>query len=181
MLKIAVTGGIAEGKSTVMACLRDLGYKTGSADEVARQVFESATVQSKLAEMLGIGLPVTPPDLREHLFDNRKLRRSVNALMHPLILKELEALKADAIEVPLLIETCLQGHFKRVWVVTCGPKEQRKRLAARLGTDTNLDAILESQLPTEVKCAFADVIVRTNRPLQDVNRFITAVARRSFD
>ena len=178
MLNIAITGGIAEGKSTVLGYMRELGYKTASADDVARSVFESPSVQDRLSELLRIPTPVTPPDLREHLWENSRLRREVNALMHPLILKGLHELRADMIEVPLLIETCLQGHFRRVWVVTCGPDEQRKRLIARFGNDADTNSILLSQLPTEVKCAFADVIVRTNRPPKDVFRFITAVARR---
>ena len=178
MLKVAVTGGIAEGKSTVTGYLRDLGWKTASSDEVARQVFESEIVQEKLADLLKMNGPVTPPDLRERLWENSSLRRAVNSLMHPLILKKLEALNADAIEVPLLIETCLQGHFKRVWVVTCGLEEQQRRLKDRLGEDADTEAILSTQLPTEMKCAFADVIVRTNRPPEDVIRFIKAVASR---
>jgi dephospho-CoA kinase len=179
MLNVAITGGIAEGKSTVLGYLRDLGYSVASADEVAREVFESLPVQEKLAEFLGVKGSVTAADLREHLFENRDLRRKVNGLMHPLILSRLAALNSDFVEIPLLIETCMQGKFRKVWVVTCGQEEQRKRLALRFGKDTDLDAILSSQLPTEVKCAFADLIVRTNRPAEDVNRFITAAARRT--
>jgi dephospho-CoA kinase len=100
--------------------------------------------------------------------------------MHPIILEALKTLNADAIEIPLLIETCFQGQFKRVWVVTCGLEEQRKRLAERLGSKADVEAVLASQIPTEVKCTFADVIVRTNRPPEDVHRFIKAVVRRTL-
>lgn len=179
MLNVAITGGIAEGKSTVLNYLKELGYTVASADEVAREVFESPPVQVKLADFLGRRGTVTPADLREHLFENSALRRKVNSLMHPLILSRLADMAPDFVEIPLLVETCMQGKFRRVWVVTCGVEEQRKRLALRFGKDTDLDAILSSQLPTEVKCAFADLIVRTNRPVEDVNRFITAAARRT--
>jgi dephospho-CoA kinase len=180
MLNVAITGGIAEGKSTVLGYLKGMGCKTASADDVARTVFESDRVQDRLAELLGAPKPVTPPDLREHLWENSNLRRAVNSMMHPLILRKLEELKADVIEVPLLIETCLHGHFRHVWVVTCGLEEQRNRLQMRLGSGAEVGGVIDSQLPSEVKCAFADVIVRTNRPPEDVIRFITAVARRSF-
>ena len=180
MLNVAVTGGIAEGKSTVVGYLRDLGYKTASADEVAREVFESEDIQERLGELLRVKGPVRPADLREHLWENSTLRRSVNRVMHPVILRKMQALRADVIEVPLLIETCMQGYFRRVWVVTCGLEEQRARLKARFGEDTDTDAILSAQLPSEVKAAFGDVVVRTNRPPEDVIRFITAVARRTF-
>ena len=180
MHKIAVTGGIAEGKSTVLGYLRDMGYRTASGDELARSVFNSDQVQDGLRRLLEVQGAVTAADLREHLWENATLRRAVNSLMHPLILKAIEAVEADAIEVPLLIETCLQHRFRRTWVVTCGAEEQRKRLVERFGSSTDVEAILQSQLPTEVKCAFADVVVRTNRPPEDVIRFIKAVGRRSL-
>jgi dephospho-CoA kinase len=180
MPKLAITGGIAEGKSTVMGYLRQIGYKIVSADDIARSVFERDDVQARLSELLACTRPVTAPDLREKLFENVELRRSVNRVMHPLILQGMEDSGADVIEVPLLIETCLQGYFQRTWVVACGEEEQRRRLLERLGPSTDVEAILQTQLPSEVKCAFADVIVRTNRPPEDVIRFIKAVVRRSL-
>ena len=180
MRKLAITGGVAEGKSTVLSYLRELGYTTASSDEISRNVFHSEEVQDGLAALLRMPRPIEAADLRERIWDDDPLRRSVNRLMHPLILQRLDALDVDAIEVPLLFETCLQGHFDRVWVVTCGVEEQRRRLLLRLGNASDVDSILSTQLPAEVKCAFADLIVRTNRASEDVKRFVASMVRRSL-
>lgn len=180
MPRLAITGGIAEGKSTVLECLREAGYLTASSDEISRELFATDPVQRGLSALLGLPAPVHPEDLRAQLFDNPTLRREVNRLMHPLIIRAILASRADAIEIPLLVETCLQGRFERVWVVTCGPQEQRRRLIERIGDESRVDTILASQLATEVKVAFADAVVRTNRPREDVQRFVAAMASRSL-
>lgn len=175
-----MTGGVAEGKSTVLGYLRDLGYRTASSDDVSRGLFHSDEVQVGLAGLMGMSRPIEPADLRERLWDDAVLRRSVNRLMHPLILQRLDALEADAIEIPLLFETCLQTRFERIWVVTCGAEEQRRRLLLRVQDPAEADSVLATQLPSDVKCAFADVIVRTNRAAEDVKRFVATMVRRSL-
>lgn len=181
MRKLAITGGIAEGKSTVLGYLRDLGYAVGSSDEIARAVLLTEVVQDGLRQILSMEGPVTPEDLRARIWADSSLRRSVNRLMHPEILRSIESSEAQVLEVPLLIEACLQGRFDRVWVVTCGPEEQRRRLLERAGSERTVDDILSTQLPSEMKAAFADVIVRTNRPPRDVQRFVAAMAPRTLD
>lgn len=80
-------------------------------------------------------------------------------------------------EIPLLIEACLQGGFDRVWVVTCGADEQRRRLVERLGGEAGAEALLGSQLPTRAKIPFADVVIRTNQPEWSVKRDVALAAR----
>lgn len=177
--KVAITGGVAEGKSTVLSFLKDLGYRTASSDAIAKEVFDTDEVQVALAQILDCRGPVSPDLLRQRIWAEPGVRLAVNRLMHPRILNLLYRSGAQFIEVPLLIETCLQGEFDRVWVVTCGREEQLRRLTERLGDEKQADEVIASQLSSEVKLAFADVIVRTNRPLADVKRFVAAMAGRS--
>lgn len=178
MTRIAITGGIAEGKSTVLGYLRELGFSTVSSDDFAREVLEDGAVQQTLAIMAGLSVPIDRALLRERLFREPELRKEANALTHPLILNRIRSSESEAIEIPLLIETCLQGEFDRVWVVTCGEDEQRNRLQNRLGDSSLVSAALASQLPTEAKIPFADLVVRTNREPADVQRFVAAAAAR---
>lgn len=164
----------------MLSYLRELGYRTASGDEVSRGLFHSDDIQKGLAKLLKVSKPIEPADLREHLWEDASLRRAVNRLMHPAILQRLQSVEADAFEIPLLIETCMQAHFQRVWVVTCGVDEQRCRLLQRVGDPEAVDSILGIQLSTLVKCAFADVVVRTNRRAEDVKRFVATMARRSL-
>jgi dephospho-CoA kinase len=163
MKRIAITGGIGEGKSTVLRFLRELGYGTASADDVARQFFEEPLTQAKLAEILEQSPPVSPDVLRRAIATQPEVRRAVNRFMHPGIRARLAAGDAPFVEVPLLIETCLQDDFDRIWVVTCGREEQLIRLGQRIGAD-QAQRLIATQLPTRVKEAFADHVIRTNKP-----------------
>lgn len=161
-MRIAITGGIAEGKSTVMGYLRDFGEATASADEIAKQVFQQDGVQESLARLLGTTLPIPPALVRDRIAAEPALRRKIKRLTHPQILRAIEKNPATWIEVPLLFETCLQTAFDRVWVVTCGPEIQLERLVARLKSEDLARQILATQLPSKVKVVFADEVVRTN-------------------
>jgi dephospho-CoA kinase len=78
----------------------------------------------------------------------------------------MEESSAMVHEVPLLIEACLYGCYDVVWVVSCGHEEQRRRLALRLGSEEAAEAFLQTQLPTRAKLAFADLVIRSDRPLR---------------
>jgi dephospho-CoA kinase len=177
-VRIAVTGGIAEGKSTVLGYLRDLGFPTTSADEVARRLFDEPEVNAALAAAAGVEPPIGRDRLRDALHEDAPVRRRVNRIMHPRIAARLVQVENGFIEVPLLVEACLQGAFDHVWVVVAGPEEQLRRLAARLGSAAAAEAALGTQLPTAVKLAFADVEIRTNSPEASVRQVVTGLAKR---
>jgi dephospho-CoA kinase len=177
LLKVALTGGVAEGKTTVLRMLSEQGLKTLSADDVARDVLADPVVQSEIGQRLGIGVPIDRDELRSAVQSDPEKRRLLNEATHPEILARLISEDADVVEVPLLIETCIQSLFERVWVVTCGPEEQGRRLVARLGDDAQAQRLMGSQLPTQVKLAFADRIVRTDRALASVQVAVVELAR----
>lgn len=176
-MRVAITGGVAEGKSTVLSYLHDLGWATDSADTIAADVLTSPDVQAELTEEFSLKAPATAETLRPLVFRDPAKRRILNKITHPRILAKMRESTADFMEVPLLIESCLQGEFDKVWVVTCGPEEQLRRLTERLQSEEKARAIIASQLPTRVKIPFADLVVRTNQPPEDVFRFVTEAAR----
>ncbi|MGV3614337.1 MAG: dephospho-CoA kinase [Fimbriimonas sp.] len=168
-MKVAITGGIAEGKSTVMAMIAALGHATVSSDALAREVFHDVEVQALLSEAAGLGgATVTPAELRAAITASDEVRQRVNRIMHPRVRARMDASGATFHEVPLLIEACLYGRYDQVWVVTCGPKEQRRRLAARLGDTEAVDALIASQIPTPVKVAFADEVLESDSGIEAV-------------
>jgi dephospho-CoA kinase len=179
-MSVAITGGIAEGKSTVLGYLTRLGYPTASADVAAKDVFEDPTIQGGLAELLGVELPVKSDDLREAIASRPALRRQVNRLMHPAIMQRLFESKAAFVEVPLLFEACVHGRYDQVWVVTSGVDEQMRRLTRRVG-QAEAVRLLGVQLPTQAKEPFADHVIRTNRPEEAVFQEVRALALEVVD
>jgi dephospho-CoA kinase len=180
MRRIAVTGGIAEGKSTVIGYLAAAGYSVASADAIAKEVFVRSEVQQSLRLLLGGAGPVNSDELRIAISKDTGLRRRVNACMHVPILHGLAQSKATFVEIPLLIETCTMGLYDRVWVVTCGAKEQLRRLRQRLLAEEAAAALLVTQLPTAAKSAFADVIIRTNEREESVQRYVLMWAQKEL-
>jgi dephospho-CoA kinase len=175
MALIAVTGGIAEGKSTVIGYLRALGVETESSDRLARAVFDSPPVQGQLASLLAISAPVSREAVRGAIRVDA-VRRKINQIMHPQIVDLIAASPAKVIEIPLLIEASMQGLFDRVWVVTCGEAEQLRRLSDRLGSADEAQALIRTQLTSHAKLPFADRVVRTNQAESSVKRFVTEAA-----
>ena len=157
-MRIAVTGGIGSGKSTILAHFAALGFSTISADDVARDVFATDTVQSELATLLDTTPPVAPSLLRAHIAEDVKVRRAVNAIMHPPIRQIMRASGCTVSEVPLLIESCTHARYDYVILAVCD-LEVRK-------------AIFSTQLDDRAKMPFADQIIRTDQPLANVHTMI---------
>lgn len=177
MRKIAITGGVGEGKSTVLRYIHDLGIATVASDVVARNVFHMEEVQEQLAFATGLERPVKPEHLRDAFTRVPLLRRTLNRVMHPLIRLQLLASDAQVAEVPLLFETCMQGDYDCVWVVTCGAAEQLKRVAERLGGEAAAARLIATQIPTRAKIPFADRVVRTNAPEDAVLDYVSEAIR----
>jgi dephospho-CoA kinase len=161
-----LTGGIAEGKSTVLGFFADLGVPTYSADQIAREALLDPDVSARLDALLGLE-GATRADIRERALGDDAFRRKLNHLAHPWVSAKLGDFHGVA-EIPLLIETVRFSAMDVVIVVTCGPGEQRRRLVERVGDEELADRLLAIQLPTSVKIRFADAVIRTNESMESV-------------
>lgn len=164
-MKIAITGGIAEGKSTILKLLAGMGFECASADAAARDIFFEPEVQAELADMLGLEGEVSPATLRDEIADDDDLRRQVNLALHPKIVDLLLQQKATFFEVPLLLETCIQKHFDAVWVAKCSPEVKETRLALRAAHGAKNDLAV-AQFEPAVRFAFADSIIQTDNSIE---------------
>jgi dephospho-CoA kinase len=178
MARIAVTGGIAEGKSTVLGYLRELGADVLSSDDLARRVMTDPDVREEIRQELGDEAAGDRTALRRLLGERPQARRTLNRITHPRIVAEIVASPAEYFEVPLLLESCLQGSFDRVWVVTCGFDEQVRRLVLRVGDEAEARRLIATQLASSAKEVFADLVVRTNAPEETVREVVAEAIRR---
>ncbi len=171
--KLAVTGGIASGKSTVVACLAELGLASISADQEAKRLREDPQFMAKLAILLGSKDPATPELLREFLKDQDK-RRIINTFFHGQVWKSIRQSSATVVEVPLLVESCLWPFFQHVWSVSC-PIEIRKARMAERGMDSALiDHILSIQVQDAAREAVSDCIFDASKSLDDLKSQVLA-------
>lgn len=152
----------------MMGFIREFGGSIVSADDIAREILADDLIRREISQIAGLAGPYDPADLRVKMILDPDVRRKVNAFLHPFIWQRLRNSPANFFEIPLLFETCLQSAYDRVWVVSCGREQQWKRLHQRYGENEFTQGILDMQLRTEVKVAFADQIIRTNSSLEAV-------------
>lgn len=156
----------------MLGYLRELGATVVSADDIAKEALEDAEVVAQIGAEFGFEPPLERAKLRE-LVQSARSRRSLNRIMHGIVRERLQAIRANFVEIPLLVEAALLSDYDGVWVVTCGIETQVARLMERYGDDANIAQLLNSQLPTRAKLPFADVIVRTNLPPARVMAFVS--------
>jgi dephospho-CoA kinase len=144
MLRVGLTGGIACGKSTVAAMMRDLGCHVLDADRMAHQMIEPGqpaydeVLREFGREILDARGRVDRARLAEIVFADPARLARLNAIVHPPVLaeldRELERLAlADpqgvaVVEAALLVESGYDRRLDRLIVVWCTPEQQEARL-----------------------------------------------------
>jgi dephospho-CoA kinase len=176
----AVTGGIACGKSAVIAAFERLGVTCYSADIDAREVMGDPAVNRAVRDAFPDALDqhgqLDRATLGQLIYADTTRRKQLGLIMHPFIrarMKErIEQNRASTIarlelyEVPLLFEGSLESWFDGTICVMCNPDEQKRRLCernrARYNTELSDDEVrqmLASQLPVSEKAALADIVI----------------------
>ena len=186
-LKIALTGGIACGKSSVSQIFKKLGVPIIDLDVLARTVVEPKS-QGLIELVAHFGEGILNNDkalnreaLRHQLFENSENQQIIEKILHPKILEKMQTdikklnTQLVIIEVPLLVEQNLSPLFDRAIVVDCSEQNQLKRLLNRENMDENLaKSMVSAQASREQRLALnkelpTDVI-ENNSQIFDIER-----------
>jgi dephospho-CoA kinase len=177
MIKIALTGSIGMGKSTVAEMFRQAGIPVFDADAVVRRLqAEDANVIAAIGERFA-------GTVNDHVLDRDALSARVlgepgelaalEAIVHPAVHSERaqfllanQAAPALLFDIPLLFETHGDEAFDKVIVVSASPEIQRERVLARPGmTEEKLASIVKRQTSDEEKRSRADFVIDTSGDL----------------
>lgn len=172
--RVALTGGIATGKSHCLAAFKRLGAQVIDADQVARDVvapgtegFEAVVKRFGQSVLLG-GNQLNRAALGSIIFADPLARTHLEAIIHPRVYVEMERwftkLKAAVgiADVPLLFETARESEFDCVVVAACTPEQQLARLMARSHlNEAQARARIATQLPLATKVAKATYVIDT--------------------
>lgn len=177
MMKIALTGSIGMGKSTVAAMFERAGIPIFDADAVVRRL------QAKEGALLGLLEERFPGVVVNDVLDRDALARRViddpaemaalEAIVHPAVREERERFienhqdaPALLFDIPLLFETAGEREFDKVIVVSAPPEVQRRRVLQRAGmTPAKFHALLSRQMPDAEKRSRADFVIDTSGDL----------------
>ncbi len=171
-LRVALTGGIASGKSTVAALFGQLEVPVIDLDQIAREVV--APGSALLGQVLArFGPGVRSADgtldrraLRALVFRDEAARRELEAMLHPAIQARAAQLAAAVrapyliVVIPLLAESGTAGDYDRILAVDCEESVQRARLAGRDGGNAALvEAALAAQASRAARLALATEVI----------------------
>jgi dephospho-CoA kinase len=182
VIRLAITGSIGMGKSTVAKMFEQAGVPLFDADAVVRDLQAN---DPELIAAIGRRFPGT---VTMGVLDRDTLARMVlgypaelealEAIVHPEVqnararfLEENKNAPALLFDIPLLFETGGEKAFDKVIVVSAPAAIQRQRVLARPGmTEEKFDAILARQMPDEEKRRRADFVIDTGADLSTTER-----------
>ncbi len=173
--KIALTGMMGAGKSSVIALLKQVGVAVLDCDEINRELIrKGARGYERIIESFGIDILDAQGNLDTKkmsalIFSDPHQKECLEHILHPMIQEEIirrcEASEERivVIEVPLLFEVHWESYFDEIWVVVC----ERETLLHRLETYRHIpkaEALrrLKHQISEEEKCKGADVILHND-------------------
>ena len=191
MLKLALTGGIATGKSYVLKRLHDSGVPTLDADDLSHGVTTSGTEATRaISDRFGSGVldesgAVDRRTLGQIVFADEQARRDLEAIVHPPVYRAIEAAmrgfeRTDGasmavVAIPLLFETGRQGDFDAVIATVCSVPVQLRRLMERGLSEVEARRRIDAQMPAEDKAARADHVIRTDGSFHDTDAAVRSL------
>lgn len=191
MLTIALTGGIACGKSTVAAMLAELGAPVIDADAISRALTAPggaalpAIREAFGPEVFGESGALDRAALGRRVFADPAALKTLNALTHPLIYREMARMRESCrksgapvvvLDVPLLFEAGMQDLADVVVCVRVSERTQLSRVQSRDGlSEAEALGRIRSQMPLSQKARLSDVVIENERPLSDVRAEVEAL------
>jgi dephospho-CoA kinase len=191
MISVALTGNIGSGKSTVAELFRSWGATIIDADQLVREA--QAPGHPALDRIVDrFGRQVLRPDgaldratLRAQVLADPAALADLNAIMHPEVHRRRQELLAEAAargdrivisDIPLLFEAADPAEFDAVVLVDAPEDVRRGRiLRSRTLSPAELDRLISSQLPSEVKRLRSDYIIENAGDRQALERSAEAV------
>lgn len=183
---LGLTGGIASGKSTVAKWLKNRGFLLVDADIVAREVVAPGTQGLTLiTDAFGPGVlaedgSLDRAALGQQVFGDADARRTLNAIIHPLIAARSASLIQQArdqgdmmviYEAALIVENQLYKGMDHLIVVSVSPQVQLQRLVLRDGSSHEAaQQRIDSQLPLADKISVADTVIDNSGTLLETER-----------
>ncbi|MDQ0612504.1 dephospho-CoA kinase [Microbacterium sp. W4I4] len=180
---IALTGGIASGKSTIAARLAEHGAEVVDADRIVREVQAPgspvlARIEEEFgAEVIGVDGALDRAALGAKVFGDDERLAVLNGIVHPAVRAESQrrfdaafAADPDAVvvyDVPLLVEARVDDPWDLIVVAHAPASERLRRLVELRGMDeASAQARIDAQVSDDRRLAIADVVIDTAGTLE---------------
>lgn len=182
--KIAITGGISSGKSTVCHLFASRGAYRVSSDTIIHLLYERDSCVEKVVNLLGTFIltrgKIDRKKVARLVFTNREKLTALEGILHPLLMKEISTLHQRVekqqecplfvVEMPLVQEIGQEEWFDGIVSVRCEERIARRRLAKRGFPVGSYSERMQRQWPVERKEEQADWILLNNGTYEELNR-----------
>ncbi len=182
-MRVAITGSMGSGKSTVASLIREMGYYVKDSDLISEEHLESDCVKNVLLKRYGQRIlscdnTIDKAYLASRIFNYPDEKKLLEDLLYPYVYAELTKRsnqKIDFCEVPLLFESNGEHYFDEIWVVVSDEDKMIERLKKnRNYTDEMIQERLKHQMSQHDKTLLADVIITNNTDIEDLKKQIKA-------
>ena len=169
MLKIAITGNIASGKSTVEKLIEDNGYRVYDTDKIAHKILENS------AEVKKTFGTIDRKEISKIVFANQKKLQLLESIIHPKVKEEiLKIFNSNEdfifISVPQLFETGFNKLFDKIIFVTADENIRKERLIKRNSlTPEEAQTRIDAQKDLNKK-ELSDFIIENNSNIEDLKK-----------
>lgn len=179
---IGITGGISSGKSVVSDYLISKGYKVVDSDLLVHEAYQNIKIQDEIKKDFKIDA-IDRKELGKLVFSDETLRKKLESIIHPYVLKRIEEEKKNIdkvlfIVMPLLYEIGYEKNVDKVLVVNVNKVTQELRLMNRDNIDRSYaKKKIASQMPLEEKVKKADYVIDNNSSIEETKLIIDNVLR----
>ena len=193
MLRVGLTGGLASGKSTVAAMLRDLGAAVFDADAIVRGLYTDGGAGARAAgelfghRVLGGDGHVDRARIAEIVFTDPAARHALEARIHPLVRAERERRFAEAerggaavavAEASQIFESGTESDYDRILAVVASDSERLRRWEEKGGDPEDARLRMAAQIPADAARARAHDVLVNDGTLEELRRQVEDLYRR---
>lgn len=190
MLKAAITGNIASGKSEVEKILREKSYKVLDTDDVSHNLLKDERVKNQIVlEFHGYDIfennEISRQKLGKIVFEDENLRKKLESILHPLVKDEIgrffrqnESEKIAFVSIPLLFETKFENLFDKIILIYANDKIRLNRLMERSNLSQECaENRIKIQMNQDEKISLADYVIYNNQSFNDLHANLQEVLK----
>ena len=190
MVKFAITGNIACGKSVALEVIKSFGYQAIDCDDIVKDLYKNydfiQEIKKEFPEIV-FNECINLKLLREKLFNNKEFKQSYEKFIFPEIKTQiLEYFKKNTdkkfvfVVVPLLFEAGFENLFDKIVFISSEEKTRKSRLISRKSMLSDIaEIVISSQQKEETKIPKCDYVIKNNGTLEEfknaVNKFLNNI------
>ena len=171
MIKVAITGGIGTGKTTILSMFADKGIPVFNSDEIAREIMNTnPLLKNEIITAFGDKAydknKLNKKYLSNVVFNNETLLKKINSIVHPYVANEFNSWikKQDSkyiiYESAIIFENQGEGFFDKIICVTAPEDDIISRVMKRNNfSKDKIKSIINKQLPNEAKIQKSDYVI----------------------